>query len=200
MDNLPTKYILSKQPKEYLTQGISHCGAYSIKGMLSAYGLDNRSHPKDYHPYWLGKLTGLTLGWNYFPKILGNYGLNAKTDSAAGLSNSEKLNLLKKLLSNNTPVMIKIGNGYFRSKKYNPLIGKILTHWVTLWGYDDKKQLFYMYDSGLPKQLWAEDIPIGNTTRTYSELLRDWNFGKLQPWSWQSSIRNFTYVEVKNKL
>ena len=62
---IPSNFILSIKPKGYLTQGLSHCGAYSVKAILSAYRLDKITHPKDYHPVWIGKLTGLTLGKNY---------------------------------------------------------------------------------------------------------------------------------------
>ena len=55
MIDLPSTYILSVKPKEYLVQGISHCGVYCVKGILGAYGKDDKIHPKDYHTNWIGK-------------------------------------------------------------------------------------------------------------------------------------------------
>jgi len=194
-NNLPITFILSIKPKEYLTQSISHCGAYSVKAILGALGKDDKKRPEDYHPNSFNKFTGLTLGKTYYPKILNKYGIDAEFKSAKNLPNVEKIELLKKLLSENVPIMIRIGNGYFRSKKYNPFLGKIITHWITLWGYSDKEKIFYVYDSGLTSNLY-EDVPIGNTKRTYDEILRDWNFGVWQFWTWHISFQNYAYIKI----
>lgn len=198
MNNLPSKYILSIKPKEYLVQGVSHCGAYSVKGILSAFGKDVQSDPEDYHPHFLGRLTGSTFGSDYWPKILRHYGVKAEFRSAKNLSTGQKIDLLNNLLSGDTPVMIRIGNGYFNSKKYNPIIGRLIGHWITLWGYDDNLKVFYVYDSGLPKNLY-DLVSIGNTKRTYDEILRDWNFGQWQFWSWYVSPDPFGYIKIDKK-
>jgi hypothetical protein len=115
------------------------------------------------------------------------------------MSDNERISLLKSLLSKNTPVMLRIGNGYL-SDKYNPIVGKLLSHWITLWGYDDKEQLFYIYDSALPEKFRLKNIPIGNTVRTYKEILRDWNFGTWQFWYWLLfPSGSHLYIEVNKK-
>jgi len=65
MTKIPSKSILTIRPKEYLKQGVSHCGAYSVKGVLGAVGLDKTHHPKEYHLNWFCRLTGLTLNKQY---------------------------------------------------------------------------------------------------------------------------------------
>src|SRR3989338_708431 len=152
-ENLPKKYILTIKPKEYLKQGPSHCGVYSIKAILSAYGLDDKTHPKYYHPNLFHQEISITWGKRYYTDILAKYGIDASMISAEGFSENEKLNILKNLLSHNAPVMIRTGNGYI-SDTYNPLLGKLITHWLTLWGYDDNHKIFYVYDSGLRKKFW----------------------------------------------
>ncbi len=184
MKSLPKKYLLPIKPKQYLKQGPSHCGAYSVKGILSAIGLDSKNHPGEYHPNWLGRITGLTLGRNYYVKILSVNGVESEVDSAQDLPAPQKLIILKSLLAKDTPVMIRIGNGFIGSNKYNPIFGKILGHWITLWGFDDAKAVFYVYDSALPRRYWEKDLSVGNTRRTYNEILRDWNFGRWQFWLW----------------
>lgn len=199
MRSLLNSLILKYKPKEYLVQGPSHCGAYSVKAILSAYGLDTKNHPKEYHSHWLGKLTGGTFGRNYYVRILKSHGIRADVKSAEEMFDNDRLYLLKNLLSQNTPVMIRIGNGYFLSTIYNPILGKIVPHWITLWGYDDKEQIFYVYDSGMLKEHWRKNTPVGNTIRTYKEVLRDWNFGKNQPWTWPFTLRaNFLYIQVES--
>lgn len=182
-----------------MKQGTSHCGAYSVKGILSAYGLDKKGHPKEYHPGWFGRLTGITLGRNYYVRILKSHGLSANIDSAVQLTNQEKIELLKSFLSQNTPVMIRIGNGYL-TDEYHPFLGKVVGHWITLWGYADEKKLFYVYDSALPEEYRSKDLPIGDTTRFYKEILRDWSFGMLQPWAWPFvGTANFLYINVEKQ-
>lgn len=196
MNNLPSKYILTLKPKDYLKQGLSHCGVFSLKAILSAYGNDVKGHPKEYHSNWIGRhFFSFATGKDYYDRIFKSFGIKSKTKSAKHLANQEKINLLKTLLSRNTPIMIRIGNGYLDSN-YNPVLGRIVPHWITLWGYDDIKKLFYVYDSGLSVKYWSKNLPIGNTMRTYSEILRDWNFGKWQPWSWNTSLENYLYVEI----
>lgn len=196
MNLLPNKLISPIKPKEYLQQGLSHCGVYSVKGILSAYGLDDKTDPKYYHPNFLGKITGMTLGKMYYVNILRSYNIKAEIKTAKGYSNEEKFTILKKLLAEDTPVMIRIGNGYL-SDTYNPLFGRIVGHWITLWGYDDHQKLFYVYDPGLQKKYWKKGVLIGNTARTYQEILRDWNFGKLQFWYWLFSSRDTcTYISI----
>lgn len=197
MDSLPSKIILSKKPKQYFKQGLSHCGVYSVKAILSAFGLDNKKHPKEYQTNWVGRhLFSMTIGRDYYVKIFSSYGLNAKAGNAEKLSGAERLDLLKRFLANESPIMIRIGNGYIFSNKYTPVLGKIIPHWITLWGYDEDKQIFYIYDSGLPKKCWKNDLLIGNTIRTYKEILRDWNFGNWQVFAWNYSREKCAYVVV----
>ncbi len=197
MQSLPNKFILSIKPKEYLHQGPSHCGVYSVKGILSAYGLDIKAHPKEYHPHIFGRLTGFTFGKNYLPTILKRNGISAERKSADKLSPPLRIDLLKSQLSKDKPVMIRIGNGYI-SDTYNSLVGKLMSHWITLWGYDDNRRLFFIYDSGLPQKYWGITLPIGNTTRTYKEIIRDWNMGRWQFWYWPffGSRNTQTYIEI----
>lgn len=192
------KVVLSVKPDRYLSQGLSNCGLFSIKGILSAYGLDHKEDPREYHSNLFGRLTSITFGRNYYKDILESYGMDSEMRFAENLKDEARLDLLKELLSKDKPVMIRIGNGYFKSNKYNPILGKLIPHLITLWGYDDEKRIFYVYDSGLTPDLYDKNIPIGNTKRTYEEMLRDWNFGKIQPWAWVvTGPHNFAYTEIK---
>jgi len=174
MSDQPNKYSLKIKPAKYLKQSLSHCGAYSVKGILSAMGLDKTTHPKEYHPHLLGRLSGITFGRNYYPKILSKYGIKATPQSAIHLSDNEKINLLKDLLLKGNPVMLSIGNGYLPNNRYNKWLGLVMGHWITVWGYDDDAKEFLVYDSAVPENEYKINLPIGNTTRTYKQMLRDW--------------------------
>ena len=167
--------MLPVHPKEYLKQGLSHCGAYSVKGILSAYGKDHERHPRDYHTHWINRFTGSGLSSKlYYVRMLQSYGFNACGESGDELSDGGRLTLLKTLLAGNAPVMLMIGNGYTPGGEYKPWMAKFISHWITVWGYDDEQQVFYLYDSCVQNALYDKDIPIGNKMRTYKQILRDW--------------------------
>ncbi|MBI3052355.1 C39 family peptidase [Candidatus Woesearchaeota archaeon] len=194
---LPGRCILRIRPKEYLMQGPSHCGAYSVKGVLSAYGLDRKTQAKEYHTRLFGRITGTTLSRQYWPKVLKAHGIKAEIKSAEKLSDEERLQVIKQLIAKGTPVMILIGNGYYRGTKYKPWLGKIVSHWITVYGYNDDARRFYIYDSALHKKHWKINQPIGNTSRSYSEMLRDWNIGKWQFWTWPvTEGHTHSYIEI----
>jgi len=73
--------------------------------------------------------------------------------------------------------MLRIGNGYSPQGNYNAARATFIGHWIILWGYDDACKVFFVYDSTVPASRYAKDIPAGNTSRTYGELLRDWRKG-----------------------
>ena len=173
-----TEIILPFQPKEYLVQGHVHCGAFTIKGVLSAFGRDVKRTPAEYNDFWIGKTFGLI-----YPKqmlqILNKHGLQTQMESATNLNAEEKLKLLKQKLNDSSPVILLIGNGYDTKGNYIPLAAKIAKHWVTLYGYDDNSGVFYEYDSCVKKENYNKDTPIGNIARTYKEVVRDWNEGTI---------------------
>jgi len=131
MEHIPRAYLLSKKPKEYLKQGFTHCGAYSVKAILSAYGVDDSAHPTDLYLDGWARILGAGIGKNYWTRVLRAHGIYAENKSAVTYSDEEKIILLKRLLVRDTPVMIRIGNGY-ATDKYNPVLGKIFGHWITL--------------------------------------------------------------------
>ncbi|PIN76127.1 hypothetical protein COV18_00745 [Candidatus Woesearchaeota archaeon CG10_big_fil_rev_8_21_14_0_10_37_12] len=165
------KHLLKIKPKQYLQQRFGYCGCYTIKAILSAFGKDSKKPPKKYHPY----------NWKRFGRMLPKdmiftlekYGFNARIKSANDLSNKQKIEALKQELRKNKPVILLVGNGYFWSGKYSPLRRFFISHWISLWGFDDEKKIVYVYDSILSPE-GAKKLPIGNTTRTYKEILRDW--------------------------
>lgn len=194
MPEIPRKFTLSRKPKEYLKQGLSHCHVYSIKGILSAYGKDVKQNPEDYHISRIRRAIGVIWNPEILVKILSSYGMSAEAKTAEHLSTEERLTLLKRLLANDTPVMIRIGNGYLPNGKYLTMLGKVVGHWITLWGYNDEERVFYVYDSVVPKKRYDKDIPIGNKKRTYAEISRDWK-GALIPWV----FKKYLYIEIKGE-
>ncbi|MDA1316807.1 MAG: hypothetical protein O3B87_02150, partial [bacterium] len=174
----PNKYILTRKPKEYLKQGAVHCGVYTAKAVLEAYGKGIHSDPRKYHVAVFNRITGTMIRLADFSNILIDYGLEVEGKFMDKQSNQQKIEVLKNILSQNIPVPITIGNGYSYkngSINYSALRGLVVGHIVSIWGYDDYEQVFYIYDSVVPKEYYSKDIPIGNIKRPYKDFLRDWN-------------------------
>lgn len=180
---------VSKAPKEYLQQGLTQCGAYTVKAILSAYGKDDGRHPRDYQPNLLAKYTSIT-GSDTWPKVLRSYGLMAEMGNTKELTDEERIRVYKNLIDKDTPVMIRIGNGYLRSGGYSKLIAHFMGHWITLWGYNDEEKVFYIYDSYVPVYRYDKTLPIGNVKRTFAEVLRDVSLGF--PWQWRYNYIRLT--------
>ena len=174
------QFVVSKKPKEYLKQGPTGCGLYAIKGILSAYGKDDGRNPFVYYP--AGVLPFITTRLRLI-NILRSRGFDAHWRSARELSNAQKLAALKESLLRDTPVMLHIGNGYRKNGIWSKTRWLLVSHWVTLWGFDDEKSVFYIYDPCVPLRYHDKDVPIGNTQRTYDQVLRDWGGGPR--WWWR---------------
>ncbi len=184
--------ILSHFPKEYLEQGLTQCGAYSVKAILSAYGKDDKKHPRDYQPNFLAKYTGINYGLIVEPKVLKSYGLHTEKGDAKSLSDEQRIELLEKFIDEDKAVMLRIGNGYSKSGKYSSFVASFLGHWITLWGYNDEEKVFYVYDSYVSMKRHDKIIPVGNTKRTYAEILRDWGRGFPTIW-------HYNFISVGDK-
>lgn len=157
--------ILKIKPKKYLEQKIRYCGGYTIKAILSAYDKDDNKKPEEY----TGRLSIVTS--KRIKNILEHYGLSANIKMAYKFSKNKKIEILKNELNNNHPLILLIGNGYFKNGEYFWLKRYLIAHWISILGYNDKEKIFYLYDPYINKK---ENIPIGNVKRYYSQLLRDW--------------------------
>lgn len=180
------KFVVSKKPKEYLKQGPTGCGAFSVKGILSAYGKDDKAHPFQYLP--LSAIPFVTNSFHWV-KVLRLYGLDAHMQSLRHMNNEERIKMLKDLLRTDTPVMLCIGNGYRGNGIWSKIRWQLISHWITLWGFDDEKGTFFIYDSAVPLRYHDKNIPIGNVTSTYQQVARDIRGG--QPWWWR-----YRYIKI----
>lgn len=184
------KFVVSRAPNEYLKQGFSLCGAYSVKAILSSYGKDDKAKAVDYIPNVIARYIRMPT-MNIWPKVFKSYEITANIGNSKHLSNEQRIKLLKSLMGKDTPIMLRIGNGYLPNGKYSNITGSFFGHWITLWGYDDEEKIFYVYDSCTPINKYDKTIPIGNTKRKFEEVIRDW--GKGFPFRWR-----YSYITINN--
>ena len=69
--------------------------------------------------------------------------------------------------------MLAIGYGYLRRGEYRAWRRLWVGHYITLYGYDDEAEVFYLYDPWLEGD-YPSDIPVGNEVRTYAQVLDAW--------------------------
>lgn len=178
------EYILPRLPKQYLEQGISQCGAYAVKSILSAFRKDDGRRPRDYQISWIGRVMGLNRGPATWVKVLRAHGLPAAIGRLGELSDKAQLERLKEVLVTGSPVMIRIGNGYSKSGHWSFLQAVLLGHWITLWGFSDQEQVFYVYDPYVSLARHDTNLPAGNVKRSYHDIVRDIRLTGF-PWWWR---------------
>lgn len=146
------------------------CGETNARSVIESFG---RAYRRPSSPGLWVRLFGYSL-LKSLQALFESHGVDAPIRSAAGLDDSRKLDLLQSHLEAGYPVVIAIGNGHLHRGQYRPAARLILGHYLTLYGFDDPTETFFVYDSYLDGQPdgW---LPAGNETRTYSEILRDWS-------------------------
>lgn len=156
-------------PDSYPRQEGLSCGETNARSVIECSG--NVYH-RPSQPGMLVRLFGYSL-LRSLQTLLESHGLNAPIRSAAGVDDADKLNLLRAHLETGYPVVIAIGNGHLRRGGYVAAARLVLGHYLTLYGFDDPTETFFLYDSYLDGEPdgW---LPAGNEIRTYSEILRDW--------------------------
>ena len=156
-------------PQQFPHQQGLTCGEFNLMGILNAFGLEYKQ---------LERLRPRIRLWGYsfirdIADLLEAHGLSAPVHHANHLGDGEKIELLKGHLDRDQPVLAAIGNGHLSRGRYYPLARLFLGHFITLYGYSDHQQQFYVYDPYL-KGPFPGDIPVGNEIRSYEQLLRDW--------------------------
>lgn len=156
-------------PGSYPKQAGLSCGETNARSVVQSFGY---VYHRPSRPGLLVRLFGYSL-LRSLQTLLESHGVSASIRSAAGLADSEKLDLLRSHLETGYPIVIAIGNGHLRRGEYFAAARFVLGHYLTLYGFDDPAETFFVYDSYLDGEpdSW---LPAGNETRTYSQILRDW--------------------------
>jgi len=172
---LPSSTIVPIRPPAWPLQGRTHCGAYAVKALLMAYGLDDTETPAELHTHPLSRLTGSSVSRDYYPSILRSYGLVARAQNADRGDAAFKLEVLKRELAAGRPVILSVANAFSRrTGAASPLKSLVASHWISVWGYDDARAAFHVYDPLVAADQADVNAPIGNTVRPYEVVLQIW--------------------------
>ena len=161
--------IICHLPEEYPKQQGLTCGETNLKNILNAFRI----------PYQQPEQVRIRirlLGYSFIKDIaeqLNNHGLSASIQRATEVNSQEQLQIIKRYIDQDQPVLVAIGSGYLRRDVYSPLARLFIGHYITIYGYSDVDNVFYVYDSSLDGD-YPDHIPAGNDTRRYSDFIRDW--------------------------
>lgn len=136
------------------------CGSYTSEWIARAMGMKpDESNTVLSGPVWFDLFRPILPGdMRELFRFDRMTGIEVKLDH---LTDEEKLNWIKREVS---------------LKKRPPalLIRTTTLHWIAVGGYDDTKRLFYIYDARYGANSLDLDLPIGNFTMSYNELLHRW--------------------------
>ena len=118
--------------------------------MIEAKTGENRSLD-DYADGWWSSTTKFMTPWSLV-SVIKKYGLQCKILNCRFKRKSEKLKILKQEVLKG-PVILSIANGLTKESFFSRK--KALTHWhyISLWGYNDEEECFYVYVSSCVREL-----------------------------------------------
>ena len=165
-------FFVDKTPPEWFplrTRKIWWCAHYSLKAVIEWSG-GKIKDIEDYSSDWWSRKTYLMTPW-WIKKVLKKYKLSYTILNARKLKDNERLFLLKQNIKDG-PIILLVANWQTRKKRFSRGRALVHRHYVTLWWFNEKKKIFYVYDSNTKRSLWKRwilEVP-------YKYILKEWKF------------------------
>lgn len=169
-------FLVDKIPPDWFplrNRKIWWCAHYSLKAVIE-WKKKIRRPIEDYSADWWSRSTYLMTPW-WIIKVLKKYNLKYSVIKAKNLDKSEKLSLLKQNLKRG-PIILLVANWQTKKKRFSRPRALIHWHYITLWWYDEKNKMFYVYDSNTKRKTqtkimkWTLKVP-------YKYILKEWWIG-----------------------
>ena len=169
-ENIDGDYFVGKKPPEWFplrSRKFWWCAHYSLKAVIE-WEKKIENPIEKYSSNWWSRSTYFMTPW-WIKKVLKKYNMKYVVLSARKLNDDERLFLLKQNLKD-WPIILLIANWQTKKRRFHRW--KALTHWhyVTLWWFNEKKKIFYVYDSNTKRNLWKKwtlEVP-------YKYILKEW--------------------------
>lgn len=181
---------IARAPRSYPGQVGLTCGEANARSVIDSFGVAYQTPSRT--RIWV-KLFGHSLLTD-LRLLMEAHGLAAPVRHAGRLNRDLKVRVPKSHVDAGNPVVVAIGNGHLRRGRYVWWARLLLGHYLTVYGYDDARRVFYVYDSYLRGRPPAP-LPAGNETRSYAEMLRDWK----GPIYYRLIGRNHAYLPVSRR-
>ena len=187
-----SSWIIPYQTHKYHQQKkFAWCGMYTLKNVIESFQDDIDLTIKDYAPTFWNKISWFMLPWTIV-KMLKKYWLKIDKWRFKTKWINNKTEFLKKLL-HKWPVILVIWHAYKWKKDFNLLKAVSVQHYMSLRWYNDKKWIFYIYDSWAPKRLIKKDLPVWNITLKYRDLIKYRKF-------WWFMVKKYLYISIDYDL
>lgn len=166
-------FLISDTPPEWFplrNRKIWGCAHYSLKAVIE-WKKKIKKPIEDYSADWWSRSTYLMTPW-WITKVLKKYKLKYSIIKAKTLTKDEKLFLLKYNLKQ-WPIILLVANGQTKKKRFSRRRALVHRHYITLWWYDEKNKMFYVYDSNT-KRKTEKDIMEWTIKVPYKYILKEW--------------------------
>lgn len=161
--------VVTYVPSKYERQQGMTCGETNVKTIIEGFG-------KEYQPMSNPPVRVHLYGFSFvkdIQRLVELNGLSTHIHHAKKYDDQTKLKTIQNHIDREEPVLIAIGNGHLERNKFSRIAELFLGHFITIYGYNPNRKVFYIYDAWL-KGNFDGEIPIGNEVRTYSQLLSSW--------------------------
>lgn len=161
--------VVPMLPSGYPRQVGLTCGEYNVRAVLDAFGITYRQPDRP-------RLRIRMMGLSFVSDVrdtLAHHGVDVEVRYASDLHDESRLALLRGHIDSHEPVILAVGNGHLTRERDSSLARAFLGHFITVYGYDAERHVFYVYDPYLEGEP-PESLPAGNVERTAEEILRDW--------------------------
>ncbi len=160
--NLPIRSNISLKDVPLVRHNVSktRCGYYTCEWIARAIGM----HPVPSNDILKGRVW-MDLFRPIFPRdmmaLFKFRGMQSMEINLSRMTDDEKITWIKKevALKRKPPALL------IRAKP---------VHWIAVAGYDDERQVFYVYDSIYGDSSNNPFLPIGNASIGYNELIQKW--------------------------
>lgn len=182
-------FLVKKIPPEWFplrNRKFWWCAHYSLKAVIEW----NDKKVKNIEDYSSNRRSRNTyfMTPRWIKKVLKKYKLKYTVLKAKKLNKDEKLFLLRQNLKDG-PIILLIANGQTKKKRFSLRKALIHRHYITLRWYNNKKKIFYVYDSSTKRNTenevidWTLEIP-------YKYILKAW-------WIWATKIIHDYAIAIK---
>lgn len=182
-------FLVDKIPPEWFplrTRKFWWCAHYSLKAVIE-WKSESVKNLEDYSIDWWSRKTYFMTPW-WILKVLKKYKLDYSILKAKKLKENGKLFLLKQNLKDG-PIILLVANWQTKKRRFNRWKALIHRHYITLWWYNEKKKIFYVYDSNTKRKTWNHVLE-WTLEVPYKYILKAW-------WIWASKIIHDYAIAVK---
>lgn len=161
-------FIYKQHPERYPQQHEERtCWLFTIKAIIESYYPELNQKPLQYASSRLQRLIKFSTP-RQLSKTLEKYKIHHITGKLHKKDTLSQIYFLKKHIED-WPVVLVIAHAYTKGNMFSVKRALFDRHYLSIWWYDDEKEVFYCYDSHTT--LRENNLPVGNVKLHYEDLI-----------------------------